>query len=108
MRQSQGHCACFLQFLFWLESKRGKIRRVKYWEIADNLSKAGWSWGWASTIESAGRTVWIADAHRGERKRFVLHVDEELTAFMELELAIRAAGLCLSRGLSGANNLLRN
>src|SRR6266516_2501099 len=25
--------------------------RVKYWEIiADNLSKAGWSWGWVSAV----------------------------------------------------------
>jgi len=25
---------------------------VKYWEIiADNLSKAGWSWGWVSTVD---------------------------------------------------------
>jgi hypothetical protein len=28
---------------------------VKYWEIiADNLSKAGWSWGWVSAIDSEG------------------------------------------------------
>jgi hypothetical protein len=28
----------------------GKIRRVKHWElIADNLSKAGWSWGCVAT-----------------------------------------------------------
>jgi hypothetical protein len=38
---------------------------VKHWElIADNLSKAGWSWGCVSAIDSAGRTIWIADAHR--------------------------------------------
>jgi len=36
---------------------------VKYWEIiADNLSKAGWSWGCVSTVDSNGRTSWIADA----------------------------------------------
>ena len=29
-----------------VESKKGRIRHVKDWEIiADNLSKAGWSWG---------------------------------------------------------------
>jgi len=29
-----------------VEHKKGTIERVKYWEIiADNLSKAGWSWG---------------------------------------------------------------
>jgi hypothetical protein len=34
---------------------------VKYWEIiADNLSKAGWSWGCVSTIDSNGRTIFVA------------------------------------------------
>jgi hypothetical protein len=39
---------------------------VKYWEIiADNLSKAGWSWGCVSAVDSQGRTIFVADAHRG-------------------------------------------
>jgi hypothetical protein len=30
------------------------LQRVKYWEIfADNLSKAGWSWGCVSTVDYA-------------------------------------------------------
>ena len=46
--------------------------RVKYWEmIADNLSKGGWSWGCVSAVDCNGRTIWIADAHRGDGKRFV-------------------------------------
>ena len=66
---------------------------MKFWEvIADNLSKAGWSWGWVSAIDSCGRTIWIADAHRDDGKRFVVHVDEKLTAFLELEAAIGAGG----------------
>jgi len=37
---------------------------VKYWEIiADNLSKAGWSWGFVSAIDSNGPTIFFADAH---------------------------------------------
>jgi len=37
---------------------------MRYWEtIADKLSKAGWSWGCVSAIDSDGRTSWIADAH---------------------------------------------
>jgi hypothetical protein len=64
--------------------------RVKYWEIiADNLSKAGFSRGCVSAIHSNGRTIWIADAHRGDGRRFVVHADEKLTAFLELETAIR-------------------
>jgi hypothetical protein len=53
-------------------------RRVKYWEIiADRLSKAGWSLGWVSAIDSEGRTIRIVDAHRGDRRRFVVHADEK-------------------------------
>jgi hypothetical protein len=57
--------------------------------IADNLSKAGWSLGWVSAVDSNGRTIWIADAHRDDGKRFVVRADEKLTAFVELELAMR-------------------
>jgi len=63
---------------------------VKYWEIiADNLSKAGWSYGYVSAIDSHRRTIWIADAHRDGS---TLHVraDEKLTAFLELESALCA------------------
>jgi hypothetical protein len=66
---------------------------VKYWEIiADNLSKAGWSWGCVAAIDSNGRTIWIADAHRDDGQRFVAHADEELSAFLEIESAIRSVG----------------
>jgi len=51
---------------------------VKYWEfIADNLKEAGWSLGWVSAVDSNGRTIWIADAHRGDGKRFVVHAATE-------------------------------
>jgi hypothetical protein len=59
---------------------------MKSWEIiADNLKKRGWSLGWVSAIDSEGRTIWIADAHRDNGKRFVVRSDEILTAFLELE-----------------------
>jgi hypothetical protein len=61
------------------------------WEIiADNLSKAGWSWGCGATVDSNGRTIWIVDAHRDDGKRFVVRADEKLTGFLELEATIRA------------------
>jgi hypothetical protein len=69
--------------------------RVKYWEIiADNLSKAGWSWGCVSGMDSRGQTIFVVDAHRDDGKRFVLRADEKLTAFVELEAAIRGCGDC--------------
>jgi hypothetical protein len=48
------------------EQKRHNLPRLKYWEIiADNLSKAGWSWGCVSALDSGGQLIFIADAHRG-------------------------------------------
>ena len=63
---------------------------MKYWEIiADNLSKGGCSWGCVSALDCEGRTIWIVDAHRDDGKREVVRADEKLTAFIELESAIR-------------------
>jgi len=60
----------------------------RYWEIiADNLGKAGWSWGCVSAIDSEERTIWVADAHRDDGKRFVVRADG-----MKLESVIRAGG----------------
>ncbi len=36
--------------------------------------------------------MFVADAHRDDGKRFVVRVDEMLTAFLELELATRPCG----------------
>jgi len=60
--------------------------------IADNLSKAGWSWVCVATVDREGRTIFVADAHRGNGKRFGVRADEKLTAFVQLESAIRACG----------------
>jgi hypothetical protein len=43
-------------------------------------------------VDYQGRTIWIADAHRGDGKRFVVRADEKLTALLELESVIRACG----------------
>jgi len=42
-----------------------------------------------SAVDSEGRTIWIADAHCGHGKHYVVRADEKLTAFLELESAIR-------------------
>jgi hypothetical protein len=51
-------------------------------------------------VDSRGRTIWIADTHRDDGKRFVVRADEKLTAFLELEWAIRGlnVSLCLGAG----------
>jgi hypothetical protein len=59
--------------IFFLRDKRipgepkapPTVSAPKQWEvIADNLSKAGWTWGCVSAVDSSGRTVWIADTSR--------------------------------------------
>jgi hypothetical protein len=73
-----------------VKSQNKEWSRVKYWEIvADNLKKGGWSLGWVSALDREGRTIWIADAYRGDGKCFVVHTDEKLSAFVELESAIQ-------------------
>jgi len=72
------------------------IHRVNYWEIiADSLSKAGWSWGCVSAIDSERRTIWIADAQDGDGKRFVVRADEKLTAFVQPGIEAALIGLWL-------------
>jgi hypothetical protein len=39
-----------------------------------------------------GLFIWIVDAHRGDGKRFIVRADEKLTAFLELEAALRTRG----------------
>ena len=41
-----------------------------------------------SAVDSHGRTIFIADAHREENWRFIARADEKLTVFVELESAI--------------------
>jgi len=53
-----------------------------------NSDPTGWSRGWVSALDSAGRTIRIAVTHRNDGKRFVARADEKLTAFLELDSAI--------------------
>jgi hypothetical protein len=53
----------------------------------NNLSKAGWSWGCVAAVDRKGWTIWVVAAER-DGQRFIVHADEKLTAFVELESAI--------------------
>jgi hypothetical protein len=44
--------------------------------------------GCVLAIDRKGRTIWIADAHLDDGRRFIVRADEILTAFVELERAI--------------------
>jgi hypothetical protein len=50
-------------------------------------------------VDSRGQTIWIADAHRGDGKRFIVRAGEKLTAFIELESA------CTQRASSAKNSI---
>jgi hypothetical protein len=65
---------------------------MKEWEIIAEQPQHGPVGVWAACQpwNSCGRTIWIVDAHRGDGKRFIVHADEKLTAFIELESAIFA------------------
>ena len=68
---------------------------MKDWEIiADDLSKAGWSWGCVSAVDRSGRTIWIVDAH-GYGRRLIVRAEEILSAFLELERAIHQFAVSL-------------
>ena len=43
---------------------------MKYWEIiADNLSKAGWSWGCVATVDRRGANILnLSVAYEGDQK----------------------------------------
>jgi hypothetical protein len=63
---------------------------MKDWElIADKLSASGWTWGCVATIDSSGRTLFVADAHRDDGKHFVARAEEKLTASIEVERVTR-------------------
>src|SRR4029077_10102258 len=48
---------------------------------------------------ACGQMIWIADAHRDDEKRYVVHADDILTAFLELESAIHQFAATCSRWL---------
>jgi hypothetical protein len=56
------------------------------WEIvADNLSKAGWTWGCVPLwIVKCGQSISLT-RNRDDRQRFVVHADDKFAAFFELE-----------------------
>ena len=64
--------------------------RMNYSEIiAENLRKCGWRCGSISSTDQEGRQFWVVAAEREDAGRFIVHADEKLAAFLELEAAIR-------------------
>jgi hypothetical protein len=62
---------------------------MKDWEIiADQLSRAGWTWGYVSAF-SDGRKTYVVDAHRDDGNRFIVRSDKLSIAFQELQNTLR-------------------
>ena len=62
---------------------------MEHWQrIADNLRKAGFSWGCSSESDSTGRVLFTADAYAPDGRRFTVLADDRLAAFLELHAAI--------------------
>jgi len=40
-------------------------------------------------VDSSGRTIFVADAHRDNGKRFIVTADAKLAAFLELQRVTR-------------------
>jgi hypothetical protein len=57
--------------------------------MAEPLSRCDGIGVLTATVDSRGRTIFVADAHRDDGKRLVVRADEKLTAFVELESVIR-------------------
>ena len=63
---------------------------VKYWKIIiKNLRNAGWNCGCMATTDGKGRPNWVVAAECSDAGRFIVHADQELPAFLELESAIQ-------------------
>ena len=54
---------------------------------------AGWSWGYCCAVTRDGWR-WIVDAHC-EGGRYIVHADELLSAFLELEQTLLGSGALL-------------
>ena len=68
---------------------------MQYWEIiADKLHASGWSWGYCSAVTPYGWR-WIVDAHKDNGKRYIVHSDELLSAFLELARRVGEAASAL-------------
>jgi hypothetical protein len=71
---------------------------MKHWGPSLTISAKPAGAGAAiSAVDSHGRTIWIADAHRDDGKRFVVHAEEKLSALWNLKRRFGVAVNLLDR-----------
>ena len=62
----------------------------------------------SQALNLEGRTIWIVDAHRDDGRRFVVHADEILTAFVELQREVLTVTLTAAIALVSGKDELRD
>jgi hypothetical protein len=63
---------------------------MKYRQIIiENLRNEGLNCGSMAGTDGKGRPIWVVAAERSDAGRFIVHADQELPAFLELESAIQ-------------------
>ncbi|HEU0273421.1 MAG TPA: hypothetical protein VFQ83_02710 [Candidatus Udaeobacter sp.] len=66
---------------------------MRHWQaVAEQLSRAGLSWGCSREIDPTGRVIFTAEAYSHDGRRFIVLSDQKLTAFLALESATRDCG----------------
>jgi hypothetical protein len=83
-----------------------EIREPDLERLRSLLSAAGWSWGYCSAVTPLGWR-WIVDAHRSEGRRYIVHSDELLSAFLELEATLLERYRILSMDWCALHSVLR-
>jgi hypothetical protein len=61
-------------------------QKLSYYRSLTTTEQAEGEFEGQILVRATGCKIWIADAHR-DGKRYVVHADEKLTAFLELERA---------------------
>jgi hypothetical protein len=65
---------------------------MKYWEIiAERLKSLGCTYGFCTVVNRQGDQIYVVDGHSHDGTRYVVHSDEILTAFLELEQQVKNA-----------------
>ena len=61
-----------------------------------------------ATTDGKGRLIWVVAAERSDAGRFIVHADQELPAFLELESALRTDRHNYDYGRIAARNRMKN
>jgi hypothetical protein len=78
----------FVWFLMFISFHGMRYHRL--YQVSAGMASAVYTQLWRMSTNFTTTSIWIADAHRDDGKRFIVRADEKLTAFVELEAAIRS------------------